>query len=415
MMEATGSGQRVRPSHVLAAAALAAAPLALVSGLAMAPLFVVAVAGVLATGWRQRPWTAFPHGLAVAMAAIVVWAGLSAAWAIHPGQSLYAAFILALQTAGGAVLVGAARTLDEGGRRRVARGLVVGLGLALAYVAVDFAGDMVLTRMIHHLGASGDVTPWFVATRVSRGITVDVLLLWAGCLGLVRLGAPRRSWLLLVAAVAVAVFALHTLAAKIAVVAGLALLLAGRRVVGAAGKVLPALAFVTVMMAPVAAHYIPPPQESADLHLVPPVLHHRLTIWRFVGERILDKPLAGWGIEASRDIPGGEDRVDVVFAAGGPSDEQMLPLHPHNAVLQWWLELGGIGAVLFAVLAARLFRAAAALPPALAAAALATLLDGFVSSLVSYGFWQAWWQSSLWLTAMALIAVAGKADDPHFE
>ena len=71
---------------------------------------------------------------------------------------------------------------------------------------------------------------------------------------------------------------------------------------------------------------------------------HRLLIWSFAGDRIAERPLIGWGLDASRAIPGGDDPIRP--------GESWMPLHPHNAALQLWLELGVPGAVLFALLAA---------------------------------------------------------------
>jgi hypothetical protein len=44
-------------------------------------------------------------------------------------------------------------------------------------------------------------------------------------------------------------------------------------------------------------------------------------------------------------------------------------------------------------------------PPATRAAALALIAAALVVAMLSYGFWQAWWQSSLWLiAAIAIVA-----------
>ena len=71
---------------------------------------------------------------------------------------------------------------------------------------------------------------------------------------------------------------------------------------------------------------------------------HRLLIWSFVGERIAERPLLGWGLDASRAIPGGKEEIRPGLTR--------LPLHPHNAALQVWLELGMPGALLAALLSA---------------------------------------------------------------
>ena len=59
-------------------------------------------------------------------------------------------------------------------------------------------------------------------------------------------------------------------------------------------------------------------------------------------EKILEKPLFGHGIFSSRVIG---DQHKIIN-----NQNKMLsaiPLHPHNSILQVWLELGFIGIILF--------------------------------------------------------------------
>ncbi len=74
---------------------------------------------------------------------------------------------------------------------------------------------------------------------------------------------------------------------------------------------------------------------------------HRLLIWRFTSERIAERPLLGWGMDAARELPGGKTHLATRFPdAGLPEDAEALPLHPHDAVLQWEVELGIPGTAL---------------------------------------------------------------------
>ena len=96
---------------------------------------------------------------------------------------------------------------------------------------------------------------------------------------------------------------------------------------------------------------------------IPPSAAHRLLIWDFVILRIAERPLLGWGMEASRSLPG-----HATTPPGGPGPlrpgwrrdarlagrrAELLPLHPHNGALQLRLELGWPGVLLAALLARR--------------------------------------------------------------
>jgi len=127
---------------------------------------------------------------------------------------------------------------------------------------------------------------------------------------------------------------------------------------------------------------------------------HRLLIWSFAGDRIAERALAGWGLDSSRAIPGGEDPIRF--------DETWLPLHPHNAPLQLWLELGVPGAVLFALLVALAWVALARAewPPLFAAAAGASLTTAFLGCFATYGIWQEWWLGTWWFSLFLVLVMA---------
>ncbi len=59
---------------------------------------------------------------------------------------------------------------------------------------------------------------------------------------------------------------------------------------------------------------------------------HRLLIWRFTADRIAERPALGWGMDASRALPGGKTDLAQLFPDAGllPGSEA-LPLHPHDA------------------------------------------------------------------------------------
>src|SRR5690606_37703612 len=113
-------------------------------------------------------------------------------------------------------------------------------------------------------------------------------------------------------------------------------------------------------------------------------LRHRVFIWNFVAESIADKPLAGWGLDASRDLGTPETvRFDETHVA--------LPLHPHNVPLQVWLELGGIGLLLGG---ATLLLAVAGMrrgPPLQAALDTGMVASILVVGCLAYGAWQYHW------------------------
>lgn len=120
----------------------------------------------------------------------------------------------------------------------------------------------------------------------------------------------------------------------------------------------------------------------------------RVAIWSYVTELVFDKPILGHGFDSSRQIG---SRGDTVAGTNWPA----LPLHPHNAALQVWLELGAVGIALaiglmfFAWQALDRYRSQSRdIAPAVGClAALSTL------ALISFGVWQFWWIATWGLLA----------------
>jgi len=115
---------------------------------------------------------------------------------------------------------------------------------------------------------------------------------------------------------------------------------------------------VLIVAAVVCAAFIAAPTISKTF-LPPPSLQglnatslssadHRKLIWQFVNGRIDQKPLWGWGMDSSRNIPKEELRISPTL--------EILPLHPHNAALQVRLELGWPGVILAAALILSVFK-----------------------------------------------------------
>ncbi len=406
------TGRRFDESHVLALAALFGPLLALYSALGMAPLFTVVAVAALVLARSRRPWLRVAKPAAVALAVIVAWAAASMIWTIEPHMGLYTVPRMAGLAFGGLSLVVVAGDLDEAGQRRLRLALAAGVTMALVMAAIEIfwrgPGGMVFyTR-----------NPWFDSyiPRLGRGLTVAAALLVPAMVAAWRCGFRLWSGVILVLAVLTFV-AGHTLSAKLALVVMPVVFLVTWKWPRLGGGAVSAAMAAVILAFPLLA-LAPSPQETSDAFpFLPNSSHHRLTIWTFTASKVMEHPLLGWGIEASRSIPNGEDIV-VVFRPdlrrGGREhvDEQLMPLHPHNGPGQIWLELGGVGALLVCGLMVVLGRIIATAPTRIDAAMTASLTaSAFIVACVSYGVWQSWWLGSLGLSAALCTAVSTRRTD----
>ena len=174
-------------------------------------------------------------------------------------------------------------------------------------------------------------------------------------------------------------------------------------------RLLAAFLAIGILVAPSIPQTILNPERLSAMDSVVPTYDlPRFYIWAFAAERIAERPLLGWGMNASRSMPGGKERI--IDTLRDKTFGERLPLHPHNVALQIWLELGLIGAALAASLVAGLVLRATAQPmtPRVRATAAGLIVTGFVEFALSYSAWQSWWLASVFLATAFLIIAAGR-------
>lgn len=342
---------------------------------------------------------------------LFLWMLLSSLWSLDAGATLGLALRLLGLAVAAALLAQQMLALPIGEWRRPIQALALGLSLAAAIVALDlFTGG--------HLGFAfhpPTIEAFDPSLFYARAATLHAVFVVPLLMVLIRLNAPRFA-LLHTAAAWLALFATASLSAKIALVLGAGLLAliyfaprlrwAGLAVLGLAASALP-LAFPVDL----------PHDQRCWLIQHKPSALHRLLIWDFVAAHIDERPLSGWGLDASRRLPGGKAKLELDYCGPEPQAgipallSEILPLHPHNGILQLWLELGGIGVLLGVGPALWLIAAGFSRPgwqgratQAMLAASLAAALS---VGLVSFGVWQEWFLAGLGL-ALALAMLAAR-------
>jgi O-antigen ligase len=395
-----------RPSAdlVITGLGLVLPPLVVLAPLAMAPLLAIAAVAaiVLAAITIGQALPRFAT-IAALLAALGFWGAASALWSIIPGHSLFEGIRFLGESAGGICLLVAATEIAPSARARLARALTGGVVVALTLLAIErFAGAPII-----HWWHGAPPSQFENLGRYDRGVTVLVLLMAPVAV------AAAAAWLrvLLIAGILATAALMLSASALMAAVATLVLY--------AIARLIPRLTAATMIAGIVTIGIaIPLATPSYDtvltLHAEAPWIKysgiHRLLIWRFAADRIAERPVLGWGMDAARAIPGGKtDFNDILPTLHYPGHAEALPLHPHDAALQWQLELGIPGlALALAIIAFVVYRIGwrDELPAHARAAALALCGSALIVALLSFGIWQAWWQSTLWLVATLYAANA---------
>jgi O-antigen ligase len=424
------------PSLPAAVAALLAPPVAVLQSKAMAPLALLCLAAILlpallrpsrlrdklrpmmlgATGRSTLAGAALLAGLALGL-----WGAASALWAPEAGRALGAGLSLAALVVAAGLAAGLVARDAAPHRRALGLAVLAGLVLGLGAAGFDDLTGNGLRAAVRGL----KTVPPELAFGLKPAASVMALLLP------LLAGAPlplRLRGALLLCGGAV-LLALPGDTAKLAALAGLGVVgLTGleallHRPATAGGpprrspRLVPRLLGIVLGFAMLGVPALLGPAIAAagpGIQRLPPSAVHRLVIWDFGLQRAAEHPVLGWGMEASRALPGGKenpapaqlDRLQITrpdlrvwFAA--PRVE-VMPLHPHNGPLQVRLELGWVGSILAAAGLLLLGLACARLEAP--AAAAGTLASGFVTFFASFGAWQGWWLCSL---ALALVLAAG--------
>lgn len=388
---------------------LALAPVAAVlQSKALAPIALLALAGCVLRHRQRRGAWPWPRGAAVwAGLALFAWGALSASWALQPAKALGTSLQIGGFLSLGAAACRAVAEDDEAAKSRLMLAACGGLLAGLLLAGLDHATGNAVRAAARGLKEA--------PAHLHFGLkpAASAMALWLPLVAAAERGLSRAWRAMILAAGAAVLLLLPGETPKIAVlaaaVAGGATLLAPRwapRLLG--GALAAAILLMPALLGPVLA-------QGVSAGGLPPSAAHRLVIWDFTAARIAERPLLGWGMEASRAVPGHDAnpstealaRFDIGYAAVA-SRWQMLPLHPHNGALQIWLELGMPGALLGAALALLLgFAASHAARPAVATAVMSS---GAATAMLSFGVWQEWWIGAELMAAAALAGMPRRQD-----
>jgi O-antigen ligase len=388
-------------SRGAAATALAAiGPVVYFSPTSLAVVAPLAALVLLFAVPRARLWGELRPRLLIA-AAVLAAAAVAIPGALRPDWALERTLRLVPEAAAIGLLSVLLPRFGRAGGLAVAAGFGGGAALAIA----DLALGGVLSAWAR---SHGDLQS--IRISYSRGAVAHALLLTPLAWWLWRERARRLGALFLVPGV-IAITQLTSLSAQVAVATGVlvaALVWQWPRLVRVVAVVPAAL----LLVAP-ALPYQPTGPIGCLVAAAKPSALHRLHIWDHIAEKIPERVVFGHGVEAARFLPQGRETVVLATCDDPPvvvGQGERVPLHPHNAALQIWLELGLVGVIAMLVVLAAVGRALVAVEDRVARALSASLVAAAVAAaLVSYGLWQNWWLMILGLIAAVQGLVAKPA------
>lgn len=397
--------KNIHSGHVLGIAALLAPTIGVFAPLLIAPLALIAVLGVLTQ--RVLSQGANPHSdkiLIAIVCALLGWAAISLLWTVNDKDAIAKyAVVMGFGLLSAAALV-FGPSLIEHERHALRRFVLIGIAAGFLFFFFEIATSGAISQGILGKVPFKDST----ITLFNRTSSVLFLFVWPAVAVLWRSSPPVALGLIGIGFVAA--YLLPSASALIGYSIGVAFFLISLPAPKGAGLFLAlSIAFVilTAPFLPKVAPILDPATIRENSNSNNASYLHRLDIWKFTIRKIEERPLAGWGFNASRTIPGADERYEVKARDGQVIGQgNRLPLHPHNGALQVWLELGLPGAIgfaaLFGIAALRTMRQT---DNAGAAAALAAIATAAPIWLLSFGIWQTWWLAMLVLTSLLTAAL----------
>ncbi len=279
----------------------------------------------------------------------------------------------------------------------------LGVGLIFAFFAACLINWSILINLGNALSSDTEVTQ-----NIVRAANLLVLSLPV-CIALFR---PKNGLVLalgIVLPILIAgLLALKTGADAALIAIPFASLIAGLTYVFGRRMfhVLTGLTIVLVVTMPLIVGGVLKAADAKQGSTIPLSFQSRLDTFDYVSDKLSEKWMFGWGVEASREWK----EKHAVTVNGQTVQYRIVPGHPHNMPLQVWAETGLVGALLLAIsiglFGHRLYKRFTDEEDKLTLCCSTALwATGLVFALVSYKVWNdAYWTSILFL-ATGLIAV----------
>jgi len=365
----------------------------------MAPLFILcSLMTILASAWQRKSFPAFDKHLAMLFGGIMAFGLASYAWNINQEEVLGKVGQLSAVFGSIVFLAPIIREMSLEDLRKFGRLAFYGFGLGLGVYLFESFFNSALYNLTHP--GNTDVPD---VKHNKAAVLVSLWLLAVAPTGLLKAGNVQR--LVFAGLSALTFFAVFQSQSETAqmIFAGLPFLILVLYFLPARiGMTLALSCVITLMVTmPFIATGIYKNTDWLNTTFIDRSLKSRLEIWNQASSRAFEKPIFGWGLDASPKLPNRDD-TSLLY-------EENLPithLHPHNAPIQIWFEMGlaGIAAFcgLFILLYGRLKKITVPMAQKYGAFFGSVL---FLYTLAIWGIWQTWFIATLAFSG--LMAYAG--------
>jgi exopolysaccharide production protein ExoQ len=306
----------------------------------------------------------------------------------------------------GTLVLNISISLCLGDLSRVQTAILIGTVLGFLILAIEIATPLAITSFLHKLVKGHNIIiDYTYSIFYKNGANISALILFPAAIILYQKYNKYMSFSLIYFALIILYFS-EAGAALLAVSVGILAMGLTYQFKQSILRFFKFILIVFVLSFPLAISLVPSAGEIEDIFPnLPDSVYPRIFIWQASAKYILDNPILGKGFNTSRAISKPSDRVEYYTTGVSNRGSVPIPLHPHSAVMQIWLELGVFGIVLFLAFLLTTVKSiengTSSIPKR--AMAYGSFFSAFTIANTSYGIWQNWWISALWLTAIFTI------------
>lgn len=377
-------------------------PIAAFAKMGTVPLLIIALLGypsIRSMFQHLKKLALEPLGLAVL--ALLGWCCISLIWAEQPNPLTL--LRLAAVTGLAFLLPALISTLDQPSKKTLKNILIGSFVFVLAVLLIEGLTGAWLHRQLRPLDAIPREGEWvpYLEMVAARGTAMLAPFSFLVAAFISRKSEQKILGLGFVTLSCIAAYMLPMEASAIAIVIGAIAYIATRWRPKFVLKAIFLSCAAAMIISPIAVSNLLNQADLASMGVeVSRNEAQRLVIWEFTAQEVLKHPILGHGFDSSRVIGARDNSVEG-------TNWQALPLHPHNAFLQIWLELGLIGIILTCFVIWGMWRQIlkwSSNPKDLAICA-ATWCAVLTIALISFGIWQYWWIAMWGLLCGALTLV----------
>ena len=384
-------------------------------------VILLSLAGIMViTGTMKSEWrTLFRLNAAWnTIALFICLSTVSAIWSLTPANTLYKVLPLIAMGLLALIVVNFSMSLINDEIEALKKGIIFGGFLGFILLGLELTGEALISRFLitsFSVFSTNTYEMVHIKKTLNSGVTIASLFFWPWLFVVWAKFKYYISIPILTGSVMVILLGAND-APFFAVTAGLLSSTIVVLNVKIGRAVLTILVLIGIFIAPLAPKYLfsfadsdkgkfvaPSTFVTFDKGIIPipNAWYHRLTVWKVTSERIEQKPFLGYGYDTSRALykKGDEIRYQRYDKSGNlivGIVSEPIPLHPHNVVLQIWLEMGIAGAIFLAALLFFLIKSVFGenLNKRDRFAGVGILVTIFIINLISYGAWQNWWLGS---------------------